>query len=123
MQQRLDAVQDAMYQQQLKENMAVAEKFFSDPANEYAADLQEDILKLFEQGRASTLQEAYEVAKWQNPGIRQKLIEREVQAAAKPSRPGPLNVRPSSVSPAPTESADESIEETMKATLERIRSR
>jgi hypothetical protein len=123
MQQRLDAVQDAMYQQQLKENMAVAEKFFSDPANEYAAELQEDILRLFEQGRASTLQEAYETAKWQNPAIRQKLIQREVQAAAKPSRPGPLNVKPSSVSPAPTESADESIEETMKATLERIRSR
>ena len=120
---RLDGLQKQMYDAQLKENMAVVEKFFSDPTNEFAAELQEDILKLFEQGRASTLQEAYEQAMWLNPGVRQKLMQREVENAAKPKRPGPPNVKSSPVAPAPTEEVEDSIEETMKATLQRMKSR
>lgn len=123
LQQRLDAVQKQMYDNQLKENMSAVEKFFSDPANEYAADLQEDILKMFEQGRASTLQEAYEQAMWLNPSVRKKLMDKEVAAATRPPSKAPLNVKSSSVAPAPTEEVEDSIEETMRATLQRMQSR
>lgn len=122
-QQELEHVKDTLYQAQLKENIAAVNKFFSDPANEYAADLQEDILRIFEQGSASTLQEAYEKAMWLNPTVRQKLMQKEIENATKPKRPGPSNVKSSSVAPAPTEDADESIDETLKATLNRIQSR
>ena len=123
MEQRLNAVQETLYNQKLQENMKTVETFFADPKNEFAAELQDDILKQFEQGRASTLQEAYEQAMWLNPGVRQKLMSREVENATKPKRPGPPNVKSSSVAPTPTESGDESIEETMKATLQRMKSR
>jgi len=123
LEQRLNAVQEELYNRQLKENMQTVEKFFADSANEYAAELQDDILKLFEKGAASTLQEAYEQAKWLNPTVRQKILQREVEAATKPRRPGPPNVKSSSVAPAPTEGQDESIDDTMMATLQRIKSR
>lgn len=123
LEQRLNAVQEDLYQRQLKENQAVVERFFNDPANEYAAELQEDILRLFEKGSASTLQEAYEQARWLNPAVRDKIMKREIENATKPPARGPLNVRSSSVAPAPTEAGEESLEETMRATLHRIRSR
>lgn len=123
LEQRLDAVQKQMYDAQLKENMSAVEKFFSDPANKYAADLQEDILKMFEQGRASTLQEAYETAMWLNPSVRKKLMDAEIENATRPPSKAPPNVKSSSVAPAPTEEVEDSIEETMKATLQRMQSR
>lgn len=123
LEQRLNAIQEDLYNRSLKENIATVEKFFNDPANEFAAELQDDILKLFEKGAASTLQDAYEQARWLNPAVRDKILKREIENATKPPTRGPLNVRSSSVAPAPTEAADESIEDTMKATLHRIRTR
>jgi len=121
--QQLEAVQRDLYDRQIKDNMSAVEKFFADPANKYAAELQEDIQKLFEQGRASTLQEAYETAMWLNPSVRKKLMDEEIAAATRPTVKGPPNVKSSPVAPAPTEEVEDSIEETMRATLQRMQSR
>lgn len=52
------------------------EAFAADPKNIYFPDLVDDIVKIFEAGQATTLQEAYEKAIYLNPTTRQKEIER-----------------------------------------------
>ncbi len=119
----LDSLRKDLYERQLQENLAVVNAFFADPKNEFAEEVKEDILALLEKGVASTLQEAYEKAIWLNPVVRAKVQQREIENAVKPKRQAPTNLKSSSVSPAPTEEEDESIEDTMKAALARINSR
>lgn len=119
----LQNIQKSLYERQLQENLAVVNAFFSDPKNEFAEELQNDIAALLEKGAASTLQEAYEKAMWLNPEVRAKVMQREIEKVTQPKRVATTNLKSSSVSPAPTEGEDESMEDTMKAVLSRINTR
>jgi len=116
----LEEVKRSLYERQFQENLALVNAFFSDPKNEFAEELKEDISELLQRGAASTLQEAYEKAMWLNPSVRAKIVQREIENSTKPKRQAPPNLKSSSVSPSPTEEAEESIEDTMRAIVARI---
>lgn len=119
----LDGIKARDYERQVEEKRQAVTKFFGDPKNEFAMELKDDIQELLEQGAATTLEQAYEKAMWLNPVVRTKLTQREVENATKPPRKGPSNIKPSSVPASPTDGADESIDDTLRATLGRINSR
>lgn len=119
----LNSIRKDLYERQFQENLSLVNSFFAEPKNEFAEELKEDILALLEKGAASTLQEAYEKAMWLNPSVRGKLMQREIENTTKPKRSSPTNLKSSSAMPPPTEEAEESLEDTMKATLARINSR
>jgi hypothetical protein len=111
------------YERKVSEKKQAVVGFFNDPQNEFAMDLKEDILTVLELGAANTLEQAYEIAKWQNPAVRERLLARQIEEATKPPRNAPSNIRPSSVPASPTDTADESMDDTMRQTLSRINSR
>ncbi len=51
--------------------------FANDPNNVFFEDLKGDMAILISSGRAKTLQEAYDMAKYANPDVRQTVLERE----------------------------------------------
>jgi hypothetical protein len=116
-------MQQEDYDRQVAEKKQSVIAFFNDPKNEFAADLKDDILKILELGAANTLEQAYAIAQWQNPSVRERLLQRQIEEATKPPRRGPPNIKPSSVPASPTGEADESIDDTMRQTLNRINTR
>lgn len=101
-----------------RESLDQVNKFFSDPKNEFAGELQDDILKLLQRANGQlTLQEAYEQAMWLNPAVRAKLMQREIEKTATPARKGPVNVVPSSAPVTQTADESETIDDTLKSTL------
>lgn len=97
--------------------------FLADPQNEFASELIPDMVKLIEGGLASDLKSAYEQACRLNPGVAQKMLQRQIEAATKPARPGQRNVTSSPVPPAPTARTERSIEEDMSEIFDSIKNR
>jgi hypothetical protein len=108
LQQRLARMEQQLYQNNLRETTAKVEKFFADPANKYAKDLEEDILQIVAAGERD-LAAAYEKAMWLNPKVREKLIGE--RTAPSPSK---VNLKAGSAgdaSPAPRKGTiDETID-------------
>jgi hypothetical protein len=80
----LQALKQASQQQQTERERYEANKaqseieaFANDPANEFFEDVRGDMAILINSGRAKTLPEAYEMAKYANPEVRQAVLERE----------------------------------------------
>lgn len=94
--------------------------FLADPKNEFANELIPDMVKLIDRGLASDLQSAYDQACRLNETVAQKIIQRQIEAATKPARPGQRNVTSSPVPPAPTATAARSIEEDMSDFYDQI---
>lgn len=123
LQNRLEGFEKREYERELGKKRESVVAFFNDPKNEFAADLKDDILQVLELGAANTLEQAYQIAMWQNPSVRERLMSREIEKATKPPRRGPPNIKPSSVPTSPTDDKDESIDDTMRQALNRINSR
>jgi hypothetical protein len=123
MESEFERIQREDYERKVDEKRQSVVSFFNDPKNEFAADLKEDILTVLQLGAANTLEQAYEIAKWQNPSVRERLLQRQIEEATKPPRSGPPNIKPSSVPASPTDNADESLDDTMRQTLNRINNR
>lgn len=55
--------------------------FAKDPKSMYLENVREDMALLLQEGRATDLQDAYDKACWQNPEIRQILLQQQIQAS------------------------------------------
>lgn len=104
-----------------KRRMAEAEtsvdKFFSDPQNEFAEEVGQDMLDLLQRGRASDLSEAYEMAILRNPEVKAKYLASLAAKAGKSAgAPAQLNVKSSTAPATPVRPAtiDESIAAVVK---------
>ena len=117
---RLDALETTIRTRDMKAAEAEVAKFFSNADNEFAKDLAPDMNRVLEAGLAASLEDAYEMAKWQNQGTRAKLLEREAAKIAGNRKPNLREVRSSDTPPAPTGGASETIDETMANTLARL---
>jgi hypothetical protein len=69
-------------------NLSAVTTFSADPKNKFYPDVENDILRILQNGQAKTLADAYEIAIWTNPVVRAKLIA-EQQAPAKPATAQP----------------------------------
>lgn len=100
------------------------ERFIADPANEFAADAAPNMLKLLEQGRASSLKEAYDIAVKTDPVLFERYIAKVVETRTRGGggKP-PTNVRPSGVPSRTAGTTRGTIDDTMRATLATIQSR
>lgn len=97
--------------------------FLADAKNEYASELLPDMVKLINRGLASDLKSAYEQACRLNPEVSQKIIQRQIEEATRPKRPGQRNVTSNPVPPAPTATVERSIEEDMSEIFDSIQKR
>ncbi len=70
-------------QQSATQARQTADAFLADPKNEFAEDVRETMAALLSSGRAPDLQAAYDSAIWSDPGIRDILLKRQKQEAAK----------------------------------------
>jgi hypothetical protein len=71
------------YEAAVADQRKQVDAFFSDPKNEFAEELQADILRLLQTGAATDLPTAYEQAQWLNPAVRAKLLaKQQVEKAA-----------------------------------------
>lgn len=110
------------------------EAFAADPANVYFKDLMGEIGEIFKTHKGLTIKEAYDKAVWNNPATRQKEIDRiQSESAAKKAaedaarveaakKAAAANVRSKQKGGSDTAPAG-SMEDTMKETLDKIRSR
>lgn len=69
--------QKRTYESAVAEQRKSVDSFFSDPKNEFAEEVQNDILRLIQTGVASDLAAAYEQACWLNPGVRAKMLAKQ----------------------------------------------
>jgi hypothetical protein len=122
---RVDQIENSIQRRAVQEAEQEVEKFFSNPENEFAKDVAAEINRVLETGMATSLSQAYELAIWQNPGVRAKLMEREAQKIAGNRPPSPRDIRSSNTPPAPTSGNGTSgtIDETMAATYAAIQNR
>lgn len=77
----LTARQQQEQQQKYQALQQTVEAFAVDPANAYFPEVADDISRLLNGGVASTLQQAYEMAVWQNPVTRAKEVDRATAVA------------------------------------------
>lgn len=59
------------------------ESFKADPANKHFEAVKARMSKLISEGDATTIKDAYEQAIWQEPSIRQQLLDEQIEARAK----------------------------------------
>jgi len=134
LQQRLNEIENRDRQRTMLEQQQEARtlnseiaKFASDPAHSHFEELRNDMAELLQAQLATSLQDAYEQASWRNHATRAALIA-EQQAAAKAEatkkaqaakEAASVNVRarPSMPTSAPIGTMDE----TIKATLQRLK--
>jgi hypothetical protein len=117
---RLDSLETKIQAREMKAAETEVAKFFSNPENEFAKEVATDINRILEAGLATDLDKAYELAIWQNPGVRAKLLEREAAKIAGNRKPNLREVRPSDAPPSPTGGASETIDETMASVLAKL---
>ena len=120
---QLAAIQAKEQQRELASATSEVERFLNDPANEFAVEAAPRMIELIDSGRATNMREAYDIATRTDPVLFEKIIEKRLAAAARPTVKPPVNVRPTASAKAPTASARGSIEDTMRATLSQITSR
>ena len=95
-------------QQELSAREAIVQKFLTDPKNEHAQAVLPEMVALFDSGRVTSLQEAYEKAIWMVPEVRAKLIakqdeerrKREAEQAAAAKKAAAANVNRRGTPPA-----------------------
>ena len=75
MRKELDLQKQATYNQLARETKVEFDAFVANPENRFYKELENDIAELFETGASNTLAEAYEIAKWRNPGVRVKALQ------------------------------------------------
>lgn len=78
----LSPFQQHLQTQRMQETRKAIDTFFSDPKNEFATELQPDILKLVSAGEARTLEGAYQLALMRNPQVHAKYVAKLVGSAA-----------------------------------------
>lgn len=121
---RIAAVEAQLQQRAFNDASSEVESFLADQNNEFAADAAPRMLELLENGRASTLREAYEVATRTDPAIFERIIAKRIEAAARPQRTPPANLRSSPVrAPSNPAATRGTIEDTMRETLHSIHNR
>lgn len=119
--QRLQARED---QKLLEQSQVEVDKFFADPQNEFAQELESDMIQLIEKGLATSLADAYEKAVWHNPSVRAKALQKEIEKTTKPVKAAPRNVRSGSTPPASTKPpGDEDMDATMRSIFRDINNR
>jgi len=119
--QRLQARED---QKLLEQSQSEVDKFFADPQNEFAQELESDMIQLIEKGLATSLADAYEKAVWHNPSVRAKALQKEIEKTTKPVKSAPRNVRSGSTPPASTKPpGDEDMDATMRSIFRDINNR
>lgn len=121
---QLGRLESTLYADKRSKIEAEVQAFASDPKNEYFNELYDDICAAIQKGSAANIAEAYELAQWQNPGVRAKLIAKMAgQEAAKPQAtpaPPPLRSSPEPVAPRPKiGDIDDTLEEAYKAATSR----
>lgn len=77
----LNSQTEAQRQAQYAELQAKVSTFASDPKNPYFPEVADDISKLLNAGVATTLEQAYEMAVWNNPATRAKEVARSTADA------------------------------------------
>lgn len=97
----------------LRETTQAVNAFLNDPKNEFASEVLSDMTELLERGAATTLQEAYDIAMHKNPVVRGKILQREIEKAAKPQKAPPTRLESSAVPPNPTGGKKATLEETL----------
>lgn len=99
------------------------ESFASDPAHPYFNDVRADMGVLIQAGRAKDLQQAYDMAVWAHPEIRNTLIESQVQAKSQAQSQAASQALNASVSvsgsPAGANVAQSEPSETLEETIRR----
>lgn len=70
---RLSKLEEKIQHTNLVETSKLVEGFFNDPKNEFAKELEDDILQQVKRGERD-LSKAYEAAMWLNPKVREKVI-------------------------------------------------
>lgn len=78
--QRLDTTERIVQDRLRSEAKTELDAFTKNPDNKYYIELQDDIAELLSNGAATTLPDAYEIAKWRNPTVRAKALQ-ELQDA------------------------------------------
>lgn len=81
LQQELLTLKEQLLQQSQTPYVEQVEAFAADPKNLYFENVREDMGILIREGRAKTLQEAYDKATWANPEIRAILIAEQAAKA------------------------------------------
>lgn len=118
----MQSYQAQTVQQQEAAMLAEIDAFKKDA--EHFEDLRDDMSRLLTTGAAKTLQEAYELAKFSNQTVRDKVLAAEVEKrmaaqreeAARAAKAGKLNVRGGQA----TGTAPKSIDETLAAEARRL---
>lgn len=77
----------AAFEQRLhqRESLSEIERFKSDPAHPYFENVREDMAILLQNGKASNLKDAYEMACWANPETRAILLKSQNNSAPNPA--------------------------------------
>lgn len=74
--------QQEAYQARYNEALGAVEKFAKDPANKFYEEVAADIGNILKSGMTRDLKAAYEMACWNNPTVRQKMLAEQQQPAA-----------------------------------------
>lgn len=124
---QLYQAQAAHYTQEQQQNATLdgeIEAFAEDPAHPHFETVREDMSALLAGGRAKTLQEAYDIAVWANPGTRNAMLsEREAAAERKRKEEEARRLEAArhaagSVKSAPSAGTTDSPKESLRAELE-----
>lgn len=104
----------------LAESQKQVDAFFADPVNEFAGEVSQDMAGFMKAGLATDLKDAYEKACRFNPVVSAKVIAREAEKLASTKGAPPANLKSSSTPAAPTGKVEETIDDTMQATMAKI---
>jgi hypothetical protein len=78
----LTALKREIYGSKQQQVQSQIDQFFSDPANRYADNVAEQMVKLIRTGEASNLKEAYDTACWMQPEVRAEILKEQRAAEA-----------------------------------------
>lgn len=79
------ARQKADYDASVNAQLSEIEAFASKPENEFFNEVGNDILRFLQNGSATDLKSAYELACWANPGVRAKMLAKQQAPAPTPA--------------------------------------
>lgn len=141
LQQRIAQFEQAMQQGQQQQEVATTqtlsneiEQFKADPQNIFFENVRQDMAALIQAGRATNLKEAYDMAIWARPDVREQILARQsreaeekrlaeaTKAAVAAKKSAPVNVRPKGVF-APAANAGKTMFDTMSSVYDDIQSR
>lgn len=123
LQTRLEAQERAMRELLLRDAQSKVDAFLASPEKEFAKEVVSDMAQLLKSGLAKDLEEAYNLAIWQNPSTRAKLLEREVTKATTARASPPRPVKSGAAPGVPTKPPAESMEETLARVYEEVTQR